>query len=70
MVKDLTKKNISTLATIAKLQDFKSRFKANSNNLYGRIQNLSRVIVLPIAVLPIAGLLLGIGGGFSEALLR
>ena len=38
-----------------------------SGGLFNRLQNLSRAVVLPIAVLPIAGLLLGIGGGLSAA---
>lgn len=47
--------------------NFKMRFNKLGGHLFGRLQNLSRAIVLPIAVLPIAGLLLGIGGGLSGA---
>lgn len=36
--------------------------------MFDKMQNLSRAIVLPIATLPIAGLLLGIGGGVASAL--
>lgn len=32
-----------------------------------KVQNLSRAIVFPIAVLPVAGILLGVGGGFLAA---
>ncbi|WP_342269195.1 PTS transporter subunit EIIC [Spiroplasma endosymbiont of Aspidapion aeneum] len=39
-------------------------FKSTS---FGHLQNVARVIVFPIAVLPIAGLFLGIGGGFASA---
>lgn len=46
---------------------FKMHFNKVGGHLFGRLQNLSRAIVLPIAVLPIAGLLLGIGGGLSGA---
>lgn len=47
--------------------NFKMHFNKVGGHLFGRLQNLSRAIVLPIAVLPIAGLLLGIGGGLSGA---
>lgn len=47
---------------------FKMHFNKLGGHLFGRVQNLSRAIVLPIAVLPIAGLLLGIGGGLASAL--
>lgn len=43
-------------------------FRNLSNATFGKMQNLARVIVLPIATLPIAGLLLGIGGGVSAAI--
>lgn len=51
-------------------QKFSFKMHANKlgGHLFGRMQNLARAIVLPIAVLPIAGLLLGIGGGISAAL--
>ncbi|WP_338970270.1 PTS transporter subunit EIIC [Spiroplasma endosymbiont of Labia minor] len=38
-----------------------------SNSVFGKLQNLARVIVFPIAILPIAGIFLGIGGGLSAA---
>ncbi|AHI54196.1 PTS system glucose-specific IIBC component [Spiroplasma sabaudiense Ar-1343] len=48
-----------------------TKFGKNWNQFKGasfsKLQNLARVIVFPIAVLPIAGLFLGIGGGFSAA---
>ncbi|AXK51500.1 PTS transporter subunit EIIC [Spiroplasma alleghenense] len=48
-----------------------SKFGKNWNQFKGasfsKLQNLARVIVFPIAVLPIAGLFLGIGGGFAAA---
>ncbi|MGL5268701.1 MAG: PTS transporter subunit EIIC [Spiroplasma sp.] len=47
--------------------NFKMRFNKIGGHLFSRLQNLSRAIVLPIAVLPIAGLLLGIGGGLASA---
>lgn len=43
-------------------------FRNFSNATFGKMQNLARVIVLPIATLPIAGLLLGIGGGVAAAI--
>lgn len=46
---------------------FKMHWNKFGGHLFGRLQNLARAIVLPIAVLPIAGLLLGIGGGLSAA---
>lgn len=48
--------------------DFKVQMRKIGAGLYGKMQNLSRVIVLPIAALPVAGLLLGIGGGVAKAL--
>lgn len=48
--------------------DFKIQIRKFGAGLYGKMQNLSRVIVLPIAALPVAGLLLGIGGGIAKVL--
>jgi phosphotransferase system glucose/maltose/N-acetylglucosamine-specific IIC component len=31
------------------------------------LQNLARAIVFPIAILPIAGIFLGVGGGLAAA---
>ncbi|AGR41318.1 PTS transporter subunit EIIC [Spiroplasma taiwanense] len=45
----------------------KESWKTFGNKTGSKIQNLSRAIVFPIAVLPIAGILLGIGGGFLAA---
>lgn len=47
---------------------FKGSFNKLGSYMFGRMQNLARAIVLPIATLPIAGLLLGIGGGVATAL--
>ncbi|WP_308149741.1 PTS transporter subunit EIIC [Spiroplasma sp. AdecLV25b] len=47
---------------------FKGSFNKLGGYMFGRMQNLARAIVLPIATLPIAGLLLGIGGGVATAL--
>jgi len=47
---------------------FKGTFNKLGDKMFGKMQNLSRAIVLPIATLPIAGLLLGIGGGVASAL--
>lgn len=47
---------------------FKGTFNKLSGKMFGKMQNLARAIVLPIATLPIAGLLLGIGGGVASAL--
>lgn len=47
---------------------FKGTFNKLGGKMFGKMQNLSRAIVLPIATLPIAGLLLGIGGGGASAL--
>ncbi|MDQ7982931.1 MAG: PTS transporter subunit EIIC [Spiroplasma sp.] len=49
---------------------FSFKLRQFGGHLFGRMQNLSRAIVLPIAVLPIAGLLLGIGGGVASAIER
>lgn len=59
-------KNISN--TINPSFSFKGTFNKLGGHVFGRMQNLARVIVLPIAILPIAGLLLGIGGGVATAL--
>lgn len=48
--------------------NFKLRFSNFGSKLFGKTQNLARAIVFPIAVLPIAGLLLGIGGGIEGVL--
>jgi len=47
---------------------FKGTFNRLGGHMFGKMQNLARAIVLPIATLPIAGLLLGIGGGIATAL--
>lgn len=47
--------------------NFKQRFGNFSDKAFGKLQNLSRAIVLPVAVLPVAGFFLGIGGGFASA---
>lgn len=47
---------------------FKGTFNKLGGKMFGKMQNLARAIVLPIATLPIAGLLLGIGGGVASAL--
>lgn len=47
---------------------FKGTFNKLGGHMFGKMQNLARAIVLPIATLPIAGLLLGIGGGVASAL--
>ncbi len=47
---------------------FKGTFNKLGGKMFGKMQNLSRAIVLPLATLPIAGLLLGIGGGVASAL--
>ena len=36
------------------------------NNFFGVLQRVGRSFMLPIAILPVAGLLLGIGGSFSN----
>ncbi|WP_338971883.1 PTS transporter subunit EIIC [Spiroplasma endosymbiont of Panorpa germanica] len=69
-------KSLSKEDKIAKKAEKKEAF-ANSNfgknwnkfkgASFSKLQNLARVIVFPIAVLPIAGLFLGIGGGFAAA---
>ena len=46
---------------------FLERFHKFNDKAFGKLQNLSRVIILPVAALPFAGLLLGIGGGFAAA---
>lgn len=66
MKKLFTKKSDNTLDNSNKF-DFKMHFQKIGGHLFSKLQNLSRAIVLPIAVLPIAGLLLGIGGGLSGA---
>lgn len=48
--------------------NFKLRFSNFGSKLFGKTQNLARAIVFPIAVLPVAGLLLGIGGGIEGVL--
>lgn len=48
--------------------NFKGNFNKLGGQMFGKMQNLARAIVLPIATLPIAGLLLGIGGGVASAL--
>lgn len=48
--------------------NFKGAFNKLGSRMFGRMQNLARAIVLPIATLPVAGLLLGIGGGVATAL--
>lgn len=48
--------------------NFKLRFSNFGSKLFGKTQNLARAIVFPIAVLPVAGLLLGIGGGVAGIL--
>lgn len=48
--------------------NFKLRFSNFGSKLFGKTQNLARAIVFPIAVLPVAGLLLGIGGGVAGVL--
>ena len=47
---------------------FKSKIKNFSNITFSKLQNLSRVIVFPVAILPVAGLFLGLGGGISAAI--
>ena len=47
---------------------FREKLKNFSNVAFGKLQNLSRVIVFPVAVLPVAGLFLGLGGGLSAAI--
>ena len=37
------------------------------DNIFGMLQRVGRSFMLPIAILPVAGLLLGIGGSFSNA---
>lgn len=66
MGKLFTKKR-SNISNDSNKFNFKMRFNKIGGHLFGRLQNLSRAIVLPIAVLPIAGLLLGIGGGLAGA---
>lgn len=46
-------------------QKITQTFTKVKNRSFGGLQNLARVIVLPIAILPLAGLLLGIGGALS-----
>lgn len=69
MSKLFTKKDKDSLDGNNKF-NFKMHFNKVGGHLFGRLQNLSRAIVLPIAVLPIAGLLLGIGGGLSSAFIN
>ena len=37
------------------------------DKIFGVLQRVGRSFMLPIAILPVAGLLLGIGGSFSNA---
>lgn len=67
MIKIFTKKRKEPFGNDNNKFTFKMHFNKFGGHLFGKLQNLSRAIVLPIAVLPIAGLLLGIGGGLSAA---
>ncbi|MFR5701535.1 MAG: hypothetical protein ACLUD0_06490 [Eubacterium ramulus] len=41
------------------------------DKIFGILQRVGRSFMLPIAILPVAGLLLGIGGSFTnEAMLK
>lgn len=66
MKKLFTKKSSNTLEDSNRF-NFKMHFNKVGGHLFAKLQNLSRAIVLPIAVLPLAGLLLGIGGGLAGA---
>ena len=37
------------------------------DKIFGVLQRVGRSFMLPIAILPVAGLLLGIGGSFTNA---
>ncbi|AGY41378.1 PTS system, N-acetylglucosamine-specific IIA component PTS system, N-acetylglucosamine-specific IIB component PTS system, N-acetylglucosamine-specific IIC component [Mesoplasma florum W37] len=43
------------------------KLKGFATKTNSKVQNLSRAIVFPIAVLPVAGIMLGVGGGFLAA---
>lgn len=62
------KKKLSPPDKINPSFTFKGTFSKLGGKMFGKMQNLARAIVLPIATLPIAGLLLGIGGGVASAL--
>lgn len=68
MSKLFHKKQTSSIDKVNPNFNFKGTFNKLGGQMFGKMQNLARAIVLPIATLPVAGLLLGIGGGVASAL--
>ena len=49
---------------------YKEKEKNMKDKIFGVLQRVGRSFMLPIAILPVAGLLLGLGSSFTNACLE